>query len=89
MARQVINSVTVSDSINLVEIAKPHGDAGWWLYDECRGMNLAMKAKTERDAFSEALKYYQRRFNELESAHKCLTKRVHDFTSQFHPDDNE
>jgi hypothetical protein len=60
---------------------------GFWLYDETRGMNLAMRAKTEREAFIKALEYYQDRLKDVESAHKSLTKRVNEFVSQFKEDD--
>ncbi|WP_278939190.1 hypothetical protein [Pseudomonas helleri] len=56
---------------------------GFWLYDYTRGFNLAMRAKTEQEAFVEALSYYQDRLSELERAHKCLDSRVKDFVSQF------
>jgi hypothetical protein len=56
---------------------------GFWLYDETRGMNLAMKAKSSTDAFVEALTYYQRRLTEVEAAHKSLTAKVDAFVGQF------
>ncbi len=56
---------------------------GFWLYDETRGMNLSMRAKTERAAFVEALEYYQKRLGEVEQAHKKLTEQVNTFVSQF------
>lgn len=87
MARKILEQIDISDTINLVHIDKGHGDAGWWLWDETRGMNLAMKAKSEREAFSDALEYYQRRLKEVESAHKCLSSRVDAFVSQFTDDD--
>ena len=62
---------------------------GFWLYDETRGMNLAMRAATEQAAFVEALTYYQGRLSDLESAHKCLNKRVQEFVSQFQDDNDE
>lgn len=62
---------------------------GWWLYDKTRGMNLSMRAKTEQDAFVEALSYYQQRLKEIESAYKCLDSRVQEFVSQFTEDENE
>lgn len=62
---------------------------GFWLYDETRGMNLAMRAATEQAAFVEALTYYQGRLSDLESAHNCLNKRVQEFVSQFQDDNDE
>ena len=51
----------LTDTISLTE-AKD----GFWLYDKTRGMNLAMRAKTEQAAFIEALTYYQKRTKEVE-----------------------
>ena len=45
---------------------------GFWLYDKTRGMNLAMRAKTERAAFIEAMAYYQKRLGKVESELKSL-----------------
>lgn len=87
MARNILEKIIISDTINLVHIDKGHGDAGWWLWDDARGMNLAIKAKSEREAFSDALKYYQRRLTDVESAHKCLSARVEAFVSQFADED--
>jgi hypothetical protein len=56
---------------------------GFWLYDETRGMNLSMRAKTPEQAFTEALEYYQERLAEIESEHKILKNRVDSFISQF------
>lgn len=41
-----------TDTLNMV-----YCKDGFWLYDETRGMNLAMKQKSEREAFIEALEY--------------------------------
>lgn len=60
---------------------------GFWLYDETRGMNLAMRANSQQAAFVKALTYYQERLSDLESAHNCLNKRVQEFVSQFTEDD--
>ncbi len=56
---------------------------GWWLYDETRGMNLAMRAKTEQAAFIEALTYYQERLAKIEKEYKELNSKVKSFVSQF------
>jgi len=52
----------LTDTISLTECRD-----GFWLYDKTRGMNLAMRAKTERAAFLEALAYYQKRLKEVGS----------------------
>ena len=53
----------------------------FWLYDYTRGMNLSMKAKTERDAFVEALTYYQKRLLKVETDFKVLNDKVSTFVS--------
>lgn len=60
---------------------------GWWLYDENRGMNLAMKAKSEVEALIEALEYYQRRSKKLDSDYKDLKSKVDLFVNQFIKED--
>lgn len=49
---------------------------GFWLYDESRGMNISMRAKTERDAFIEALTYYERTLNKTKEENKVLENKV-------------
>lgn len=56
---------------------------GFWLYDKTRGMNLAMRAKTETDAFVEAITYYQKRLKEFETAYWSLKGKVDDFVGNF------
>jgi len=56
---------------------------GFWLYDETRGMNLSMRAKTEQAAFVEALMYYQERLKKEEQQHSALRQKVDDFLLQF------
>ncbi len=55
---------------------------GYWLYDETRGMNLAMQAKTEQAAYVQALEYYQRRLQEVESNYTSLRSKVDHFVGQ-------
>lgn len=56
---------------------------GFWLYDETRGMNLSMKAKSGQDAFIEALEYYQERLTLIEQQYNDLCAKVDDFVSLF------
>lgn len=56
---------------------------GYWLYDTTRRMNLAMRAKSETDAFVEALTFYQKRLTQVEATHADLEKKVYAFVSQF------
>ena len=46
-----------------------------------RGMNIVMRAKTERDALIEAIKYYQKRSNEIEKKFELLNDSVQNFIS--------
>ncbi len=78
----VISSVKLTDKLSLTECKD-----GFWLWDETRGMNLSMKAKTSTDAFVEALGYYQERLLKVEEEHRALTNKVHDFVSQFKDED--
>lgn len=56
---------------------------GFWLYDYEIGMNLSMRAKTEQDAFIEALTYYQNRLKQIKKDYKDLNNKVEAFVSQF------
>lgn len=80
---KTIHAIKLSETLNLAECTD-----GWWLYDQTRGMNLAMKAKTSTDAFVEALTYYQRRLAEVERAHSSLKEKVDAFVAQFHDDED-
>lgn len=82
-------SKVLSHTVLSSELAISECSDGFWLYDETRGMNLAMRAKTEQEAFVNALEYYQHRLKEVESAHQCLNKRVQEFVSQFQEDEDE
>ena len=79
MARRgVIKHVQLTETIGLTECTD-----GFWLYDKTMGMNLAMRVKTPNDAFIEAIKYYQRRFEELDKTYWSLKGRVDSFVAQF------
>lgn len=60
---------------------------GFWLWDETREMNLAMKAKTEQNAFIETIEYYQDRLIEVENNYTELKNKVDGFLDQFKTDD--
>jgi hypothetical protein len=83
MAREYLEQVVLGPKLHLTHIGPGHGDAGWWLYDECRGINLAIKAKTEREAFTKALEYYQERCNRLEQKNHKLQTKIENFVEQF------
>lgn len=78
-----IKHTDLTDTLALTECTD-----GWWLYDETRGFNLAMRAKTEQAAFVEALSYYQERLQRIESEYKHLNDKVQAFVSQFTEDDD-
>lgn len=61
---------------------------GFWLWDETRGMNLSMRAKTPQDAFLECITYYQRRLAKVEGEHRELSAKVDAFVSQFVEDES-
>lgn len=62
---------------------------GWYLYDELRGMNLAMCAETSELAMVEALEYYQRRLPEVEQNLCAINKQVENFLLNLGVDENE
>lgn len=56
---------------------------GYWLYDHAQSMNLAMKAETEHQAFTEAMEYYQERTQRLLDENIDLKNKVKNFIYQF------
>ncbi len=81
--------IKLSDTLSLCEYRNTKsGHFGFWLYDETRGMNLSMRAKTAQDAFVEALHYYQVRLKHVEGEHNNLKLKVDAFVSQFVEDDD-
>lgn len=82
--RPAIQTTKLTDTLELSECHD-----GFWLYDETRGMNLSMRAKTPTDALVEALDYYQRRLSEVETAHLNLRGLVDAFVSNFVQEDEE
>lgn len=90
MSKPPDNVWKLSETLTLCQyVFTKSGHFGFWLYDETRGMNLSMRAKTERDAFVEALTYYQEQLLEVEKAHEELTEKVDAFVSQFISEDND
>lgn len=79
---KVLSHTVLSSKLAITECSD-----GFWLYDETRGHNLAMRAKTEQEAFVEALSYYQERLQRIESEYKNLNDRVQSFVSQFTEED--
>lgn len=75
---KTIKHETLTSTLELSEATD-----GFWLWDSTRGMNLAMKSKTERAAFVEALEYYQDRLRRVEGEHHELSNKVNKFVSQI------
>jgi hypothetical protein len=80
---KVIRKVFKIDTLSLHECTN-----GYYLYDYVVGMNISMRAKTEQDAYIEALLYYQRRLVEVKTDYKTLNDKVETFLSQFDRDDD-
>lgn len=74
-----------NDTLTLVKTEKE----GYWLYDSVRGMNISMRAKTEQDAFVEALMYYQKRMKVIELELSSLKDKVDSFVNLFIVDDED
>ena len=89
MSRPAILSERLSDTLTLSEC---HADAdrprGWWLYDKTRGLNLAMGAPTRESALFEALVYYQKRLQRVETEHLELCAKVDAFIGEVRAGDN-
>ncbi|ELW0836483.1 hypothetical protein QMU05_000331 [Escherichia coli] len=81
---KVINYTVLSKSLSISECTD-----GFWLYDETRGMNLAMRVKTAEAAYLEALEYYQERLTEVEEDYKSLKAKVDHFVGQFIEEDDD
>lgn len=75
---KVIRRVFKNDTLSLHECSD-----GYYLYDYVVGMNIAMRAKTEQDAYIEALLYYQKRLVEVKTDYKKLNDKVESFLCQF------
>ncbi len=82
MGRRAISSEKLTETLTL---SLCHD--GFWLYDKVLGMNAGMRGKTEKDAFVEALMYYQGRLKEVEQAYTELARKVDVFVSQFIEED--
>lgn len=72
-----------------ITLSKHIDKEDYWLYDKTRGMNLSMRAKTEQEAFVEALTYYQKRLSEVEEEFKFLQSKVDNFIGSFMDEDKE
>ena len=79
---KVIRKVFKIDTLSLHECTD-----GYFLYDFVIGMNISMRAKTEQDAYIEALLYYQKRLVAVKTDYKNMKDKVESFISQFAEDE--
>lgn len=77
MGRKAIRTDHVLPTLHMSECSD-----GFWLYDDTRGMNLAMGAKTKEEAYVDAIKYYQKRLKDVEEAYRLLRSQVNAFIEQ-------
>jgi len=82
MATKSIRNIKLSDTLTISECRD-----GYWLYDKTRGMNLSMRAKTEQDAYVDAITYYQKRCAEIEEKKKKLYDSVNNFIESLSDND--
>lgn len=82
MAAKAIRSIILTDTLTISECKD-----GYWLYDKTRGMNLAMRAKTEQEAYVQALTYYQKRCADIELKKKKLYDSVNNFIDSLSDND--
>lgn len=79
---KVIKKVFKNDTLSLHEC-----NDGYWLYDYVIGMNISMRAKTEQDAFIEALTYYQNKLKKSKEMYDNLYNKVESFICQFNSEE--
>jgi glucuronate isomerase len=72
-----------NDTITLTH----HEIQGYWLHDKTQGMNLSMRAKTEQEAFIQALTYYQKSYADATKKLKDITNKVDSFLDKFRDDE--
>ena len=69
--RKAIRTERINDKTHMSECHD-----GYWLYDENRGMNLSIRAESEKAALIEALEYYQGKVIYLEAENKHLRNSI-------------
>ena len=82
MTNKAIRHIKLTDTLTISECKD-----GYWLYDKTRGMNLSMRAKTEQDAYVDAITYYQKRCVEIEEKKKKLYDSVNNFIGSLSDND--
>jgi hypothetical protein len=79
-----IRGVFNNDTLNVCEC-----NDGYWVYDKIQKYNIVMRAKTEQDAFVEAILHHQKRLKEKTDSLKELESKVYGFVSQFTHEDED
>ena len=74
----VINHIELSETLSITECSD-----GFYIWDELAEFNIAMKAKTTIEAFTEALTYYQERLQDIQQKYAVLSTHVNLFVSQL------
>ena len=74
MAQKAIRSVKLTDSLTLSECKD-----GFWLYDYTQGYNIAVRAKTEQEAFVQALKFYQKYYFKERDENTFIITKLSEF----------
>ena len=85
----ILSRVNLSDTLSLTEIGPTSGDCGFWLWDETRGMNLAVRAKTREDALLTALRYYQKYLTQAQAERDALRKQVDGIREILHTEEED
>jgi len=78
MSRPPIETTHLSATLHLSECHD-----GFWLYDDTRKMNLALRAKTREAALLHALSYYQEELGRVEKKRKALHVVVESFVESL------
>ena len=90
MSRKAISSKKLSDTLTLSECHPTAEYRGkFWLWDETQGMNLAMGAETEEEAFVKALEYYQTYMTKYKNSFRSLKNKVDDFVNNVTEEDED
>lgn len=79
MAEKAKYTIKLSESLSLSECRD-----GFWLYDYELGMNIAIRASSEREAFTQALTYYQNRLKRDNKRLKDLQDIVDEFVGKVY-----
>lgn len=82
MGRKAIRTIKLTDTLSISEC-----NDGYWLYDKTQGWNIASRAKTEQDAYVEALTFYQKRCAEISQKKKKLYDNVNNFIESLSDND--